>query len=195
MKKFLNIALAGIFALLLGMTACVTPEGPVDGPDEPEVTDPLKDAALTVKINSASITGAKGAITTSVLNEVAYVVEPTAEAKEYTAEEIFDLEGATLIELECDEDNVAAKRIEIEGLNENTEYTISLAGRLRTEDEDGAEQTHVFKDVTTATFTTSIRPTLKAELIAGSQTANSAKLKVTTANISRFGYMVYTINH
>lgn len=193
MKKFLNIALAGIFALLLGMTACVTPEGPVDGPDEPEVTDPLKDAALTVKINSASITGAKGAITTSVLNEVAYVVEPTAEAKEYTAEEIFDLEGATLIELECDEDNVAAKRIEIEGLNENTEYTISLAGRLRTEDEEGAEQTHVFEDVTTANFTTSIRPTLKAELIAGSQTANSAKLKVTTANISRFGYMVYNV--
>lgn len=194
MKKFLHIALAGIFALLLGLNACVTPEGPIDGPDDPIATiDPIKDAALTVKINSASITGAKGAITTSILNEVAYIVEPTADAKEYTAEEIFDLEGATLIELECDEDNVAAKRIEIEGLNENTEYTLSLAGRLRTEDKEGAEKTYVFEDVATAIFTTSIRPTLKAELIAGSETANSAKIKVTTANISRFGYKAYNL--
>ncbi len=191
MKKFLNITFAGLFALLLGLNACVTPEGPID-PDPVTPTNPIKDAALTVKINSASITGAKGAITTSILNEVAYIVELSSEAKEYTAEEIFDLEGATLIELECDEDNVAAKRIEIEGLNENTEYTLSLAGRLRTEDEEGAEQTYVFEDVATAIFTTSIRPTLKAEIVDGSQTANSAKLKITTANISRFGYKIFT---
>ena len=195
MKKFLNIALVGIFALLLGMTACVTPEGPENGPEDPtETIDPLKDAALTVKINSVSINGAKGAIATSILNEVAYVVEPTAENKEYTAEEIFDLEGATLIELECDEDGAAASRLNIEALNENTEYTIFLAGRLSTEDEDGVKQTHVFEEVAVATFTTSIRPTLKASLVAGSETANSAKLKVTTANISRFGYMVYSVD-
>ena len=190
MKKVFKFALWSVAALLLGLASC-TPDSP-EGPDPDVITDPLKDAALTVKINSVSINGAKGAIATTVLNEVAYVIEPKASAKEYTAEELFELDSAVMISLECDEDNTAAERLNIEGLSDNTEYTLQVAGRLNAST-DEEEKIHIYKEVTSINFTTSIRPVLRAEVVTGSETANSAKIKVTTANISRFGYIAYDI--
>ncbi|MBR4851148.1 MAG: hypothetical protein IKU97_03720 [Tidjanibacter sp.] len=191
MKKVFKFALWSVAVLLLGLTSCM-PDSPEPGPGPDVITNPIEDAALTIKINSVSIDGAKGAIATSILNEVVYVVEPKVSAKEYTAEELFELEAATLLTLECDEDGTAASRVNIEGLADNTEYTIQLAGRLNAST-DEEEKLYVFETVVSQDFTTSVRPTLTAEFVAGSATANSAKIKVTTTNISRFGYIAYDV--
>lgn len=191
MKKVFKFALWSVAVLLLGLASCV-PDSPEPGPGPDVITDPIKDAALTVKINSVSIDGAKGAIATSILNEVAYVVEPKASAKKHTAEELFELETAVLLTLECDEDGTAASRLNIEGLADNTEYILQIAGRLNASTEE-EEKIYVFETVVNHEFTTSVRPTLNAEFVAGSATANSAKIKVTTTNISRFGYIAYDV--
>lgn len=191
MKRFFKLALWSVAVAIFGLAACTEDPNNGGGGGDDIITNPIKDASLSVKINSVSINGAKGAIVTEILNEVAYVVEPTAEAKEYTAEELF--EQGTIIEVQ-QEDGTGAARLNIEELADNTEYTLQMAGRLvqEPEEEGGAENIYTFESIAKATFTTSIRPVMKAEIIEGSQTANSAKLKVTTANISRFGYKVFT---
>ncbi len=190
MKRFFKLALWSVAVAIFGLAACTEDPNNGGGGGDDIITNPIKDASLSVKINSVSINGAKGAIVTEILNEVAYVVEPTAEAKEYTAEELF--EQGTIIEVQ-QEDGTGAVRLNIEELADNTEYTLQMAGRLvqEAEEEGGAENIYTFESVAKATFTTSIRPVMRAEIIEGSQTYNSVKIKVTTANISRFGYKVF----
>lgn len=181
MKNFFKFATWALVALTAGLFACVQPE-------EPQVItpeDPLKDASLTAKIISVGINGANGAFASEVITEVAYIVELTASAKEYTAEEVF--EQGTIVE--CSESG--ATRFNVEELADNTEYTLHAAGRLTVE-KDGAEQQHYLKEVKTLSFQTSIRPTLTASIVEGSQTANSAKVTINAANISRFAYIIYS---
>ena len=81
MKRFFKLALWSVAVAIFGLAACTEDPNNGGGGGDDIITNPIKDASLSVKINSVSINGAKGAIVTEILNEVAYVVEPTAEAK------------------------------------------------------------------------------------------------------------------
>lgn len=180
MRKLSKLMFWSLVALLAGMTACA----PDVVEEEVPKKDPLAEASLSARIISVGINTANGAFSTEVLTEVYYVVETTASAKDLAAEDII-AEGVCV---ECSESG--ATRFVLEGLNDNTEYTLQVAGKLVTE-ENGLPAEYIFDEVFQTTFTTSVRPTLTATLIDGSLTANSARVNVNIANIARIAYLVY----